>query len=108
MVELQMEDMNETELRLTARAFGTWIPRTADSAEAAQAFIDAGSEALTTQMKHRQQTEEFVIKNWPYLKHIAEVYGCTANCSQSTNRCTDARATTCFRECFPVQTRRRR
>ena len=107
MVELQLEDMNETELRFTSRVFGTWIPRT-DSAEAARAFVDNGGEALTDQVKLRTQTEAFIVKNWPYLKSIAEVYGCTANCSQSSNRCTDARAVACFGECFPKQTHRRK
>lgn len=107
MVELQMEDMNETELRLTSRSFGIWIPRT-ESAEAAQAYVDSGNEALTDQMRIRTQTEAFVVKNWPYLKHIAEVYGCTANCTQSGNRCTDARAQACYSECFPATARKRR
>ncbi|MBN21942.1 MAG: hypothetical protein CL678_11740 [Bdellovibrionaceae bacterium] len=99
-VKIKPEDLNATELRLMARGFSYWPPRSYDH-EKIQQMIDEGAEPSSDQLKRRTRVEAFVLKNWKYIKNSAQVYGCTADCSKGSNRCTDARANTCYRECFP-------
>jgi hypothetical protein len=104
MIELEEGDLNRTELRNIYASFGFRFPREFSPAQIEQAFNECEL-ILTDQVKLRTQTEKFVQKNWDHLKVIAEVYACTGDCASPMNKCTDVRAITCFKECFP-QTRR--
>ena len=105
-MELEEDDLNLTELRAIYAAFGLRFSREATKKEIIEAF-DSGRDVETDQAKLRKKTEKFVTDNWKYLKGIAEVYGCTGDCSSPNNLCTDARASMCFIECFPKKRKRR-
>ena len=98
-------DINETEQRLIYSQYGIRLPRGMLKDQLIEAF-DSGILTETAQDKIRSQTQQFVVKNWEFLKGIAEVYGCTGNCAGAQNRCTDVRAVACFKECFPTKRRR--
>jgi hypothetical protein len=107
MTEIQEEDLNETELRLMYSQFGIRFPRPL-SAEQINESFNSGEDVITDQVKIRTQTQKFVVTNWEFIKQTAEVYGCTGDCANPNNKCTDLRAQECFKECFPNKRKRRR
>ena len=106
MIELEVEDLNETEMRHLYAQFGVRFPRSLNPEEIEESFNSGNPTVLTDQQRIREQTQKFVQKNWEHLKVIAEVYACTGDCAEPSNRCTAARAITCFHECFPNKKRR--
>lgn len=105
--QLNDEDLNTTETRAIYRQLGVFFPRDVIR-EDMENYFNEGHNTNTTQSIQREKTQAFVVKNWEYLKNVAEAYGCTGDCASTANMCTDARASNCYLECFPSKRKRKR
>ena len=105
--KLNDDDLNETETRVIYLQLGVRFPRYVRHVDMEDHF-NAGKNINTTQQTKREQTEQFVVKNWEFLRNVAEAYGCTGDCASPSNTCTDVRALNCYADCFPAKRKRRR
>ena len=98
--ELTEEDINRTEMASIYISWG-FRPTRVTARDAIESSFNECTSEKSAQQLLRERTESFVKKNWQYLKHIAEVYGCTGDCASTKNKCSDVRASHCHSECFP-------